>query len=175
MGDEKQHMSVVICGHVDSGKSTTTGRLLFELGGIPEREMEKLKEKVNAHPPTLRQYRPGNRGGVIVQSSRFARTSPPAHSRNASRAMCGCSAGGSTALGHRALRGRRWDPPRGRRHRPPALLDCRFRPIRASLARRTQVEPLTLSVSLFRPRSLARAPSHSPSTWTPRRMSVSVV
>merc|ERR1712159_304846 len=42
---EKQHMSVVICGHVDSGKSTTTGRLLFELGGIPEREMEKLKEK----------------------------------------------------------------------------------------------------------------------------------
>jgi len=38
-------MSVVICGHVDSGKSTTTGRLLFELGGIPEREMQKLKEE----------------------------------------------------------------------------------------------------------------------------------
>jgi len=36
-------LSIVICGHVDSGKSTTTGRLLFELGGIPEREMEKLK------------------------------------------------------------------------------------------------------------------------------------
>jgi len=43
MASEKDHMSVVICGHVDSGKSTTTGRLLFELGGIPEREMEKLK------------------------------------------------------------------------------------------------------------------------------------
>merc|ERR1712064_88567 len=28
-----------------SGKSTTTGRLLFELGGISEREMEKLKEE----------------------------------------------------------------------------------------------------------------------------------
>jgi len=42
---EKTHMSVVICGHVDSGKSTTTGRLLFELGGIPQREMEKLKEE----------------------------------------------------------------------------------------------------------------------------------
>jgi elongation factor 1-alpha len=42
---EKKHMSVVICGHVDSGKSTTTGRLLFELGGIPKREMEKLKEE----------------------------------------------------------------------------------------------------------------------------------
>merc|ERR1711959_442684 len=45
MADEKAHMSVVICGHVDSGKSTTTGRLLFELGGVPEREMQKLKEE----------------------------------------------------------------------------------------------------------------------------------
>ena len=38
-----RHLSIVICGHVDSGKSTTTGRLIFELGGIPERELEKLK------------------------------------------------------------------------------------------------------------------------------------
>merc|ERR1711869_115665 len=29
----------------DSGKSTTTGRLLFELGGIHQREMDKLKEE----------------------------------------------------------------------------------------------------------------------------------
>jgi len=35
----------VICGHVDSGKSTTTGRLIFELGGLPERELQKLKEE----------------------------------------------------------------------------------------------------------------------------------
>jgi elongation factor 1-alpha len=40
---KKKHVSVVICGHVDAGKSTTTGRLIFELGGIAEREMEKLK------------------------------------------------------------------------------------------------------------------------------------
>nr|ACF24598.1 translation elongation factor 1A-like [Lotharella vacuolata] len=39
----KVHLSIVICGHVDSGKSTMTGRLLFELGGIDEREMETLK------------------------------------------------------------------------------------------------------------------------------------
>jgi elongation factor 1-alpha len=44
----KEHLSIVICGHVDSGKSTTTGRLLFELGGIPEREMDKLREEANA-------------------------------------------------------------------------------------------------------------------------------
>merc|ERR1739844_179528 len=42
---EKEHLSIVICGHVDSGKSTTTGRLIFELGGLPERELEKLKQE----------------------------------------------------------------------------------------------------------------------------------
>jgi len=47
MADEskKTHVSIVICGHVDAGKSTTTGRLIFELGGIAEREMEKLKQE----------------------------------------------------------------------------------------------------------------------------------
>ena len=48
MTEGKVHLSIVICGHVDSGKSTTTGRLLFELGGIPERELEKLKEEASA-------------------------------------------------------------------------------------------------------------------------------
>jgi len=43
--DGKTHCSIVICGHVDAGKSTTTGRLIFELGGIPEREMQKLKDE----------------------------------------------------------------------------------------------------------------------------------
>eukprot|EP00397_Hematodinium_sp_SG-2012_P037795 GEMP01041015.1.p1 GENE.GEMP01041015.1~~GEMP01041015.1.p1 ORF type:complete len:484 (+),score=106.14 GEMP01041015.1:66-1454(+) len=40
-------MSIVVCGHVDSGKSTTTGHLLFQLGGISEREMEKLKQEAD--------------------------------------------------------------------------------------------------------------------------------
>ena len=48
MSEGKEHLSIVICGHVDSGKSTTTGRLLFELGGIPEREVEKLKAEADA-------------------------------------------------------------------------------------------------------------------------------
>ena len=42
---EKEHLSVVTCGHVVSGKSTTTGRLLFEVGGVPERELDKLKQE----------------------------------------------------------------------------------------------------------------------------------
>jgi len=45
--DGKAHLSIVICGHVDSGKSTTTGRLIFELGGIGEREVEKLKAEAD--------------------------------------------------------------------------------------------------------------------------------
>ena len=32
---------------LDSGKSTTNGRLLFELGGIPERGLEKLKAEAD--------------------------------------------------------------------------------------------------------------------------------
>lgn len=46
--ENKKHLSIVICGHVDSGKSTTTGRLIFELGGIPEREMQKLRDEASA-------------------------------------------------------------------------------------------------------------------------------
>jgi len=44
---QRAHLSLVVCGHTDSGKSTTTGRLLFELGCIPERELEKLKEEAD--------------------------------------------------------------------------------------------------------------------------------
>lgn len=45
----KQHISIVIAGHVDSGKSTTTGRLIYDQGGIPEREMEKLRNEAKIH------------------------------------------------------------------------------------------------------------------------------
>jgi len=47
MAEGKTHLSIVICGHVDAGKSTTTGRLIFELGGISEREVEKLKAEAD--------------------------------------------------------------------------------------------------------------------------------
>jgi len=42
---ERKHVSIVVCGHVDAGKSTTTGRLIFELGGIDERTMQKLRDE----------------------------------------------------------------------------------------------------------------------------------
>lgn len=45
MSDGKPHLGLVIVGHVDAGKSTTTGRLLFELGGMSERDLAKLKKE----------------------------------------------------------------------------------------------------------------------------------
>ena len=47
MSDKKEHLSIVVTGHVDAGKSTTTGHLLFKLGGINQREMTKLQEKAD--------------------------------------------------------------------------------------------------------------------------------
>lgn len=38
-------MNLVVIGHVDSGKSTTTGHLLYKLGNIADRELEKIKEQ----------------------------------------------------------------------------------------------------------------------------------
>lgn len=40
---DKIHLSLVVCGHVDAGKSTTCGHLIFKMGGISAREMEKLQ------------------------------------------------------------------------------------------------------------------------------------
>ena len=45
MAKEKTHMNLVFIGHVDHGKSTTVGRLLFDSGNISEQQLRKLKEK----------------------------------------------------------------------------------------------------------------------------------
>ena len=62
MGKEKTHVNVVgeyICtillyallifleviGHVDSGKSTTTGHLIYKCGGIDKRTIEKFEKE----------------------------------------------------------------------------------------------------------------------------------
>ncbi|KAL5831205.1 hypothetical protein ACOSQ4_016559 [Xanthoceras sorbifolium] len=42
MGKEKVHINIVIIGHVDSGKSNTTGHLIYKLGGIDKRVIERL-------------------------------------------------------------------------------------------------------------------------------------
>jgi elongation factor 1-alpha len=42
---QKPHLNLVFIGHVDHGKSTTVGRLLFDTGTIDEQTLKKLKEK----------------------------------------------------------------------------------------------------------------------------------
>lgn len=43
MKKDKVHLSLVVIGHVDSGKSTTTGHLIYKCGGISKRELDKLE------------------------------------------------------------------------------------------------------------------------------------
>ncbi|GMH45989.1 hypothetical protein BSKO_13953 [Bryopsis sp. KO-2023] len=45
MGKAKEHLSIVVIGHVDSGKSTTTGHLIYKLGGIDKRVIEKFEKE----------------------------------------------------------------------------------------------------------------------------------
>jgi len=45
MGKEKLHINLVVIGHVDSGKSTTTGHLIYKCGGIDKRTIEKFEEE----------------------------------------------------------------------------------------------------------------------------------
>lgn len=48
MSSQKTHLGIVVCGHIDAGKSTTTGHLLFQLGGINQRTMDKLQKEADA-------------------------------------------------------------------------------------------------------------------------------
>ena len=41
----KTNLGILIVGHVDAGKSTTAGRLVFELGGMTDRDLEKLRKE----------------------------------------------------------------------------------------------------------------------------------
>eukprot|EP00475_Leptophrys_vorax_P044802 TRINITY_DN9103_c0_g1_i3.p1 TRINITY_DN9103_c0_g1~~TRINITY_DN9103_c0_g1_i3.p1 ORF type:complete len:450 (+),score=131.27 TRINITY_DN9103_c0_g1_i3:351-1700(+) len=47
MGKEKAHVSLVVVGHVDSGKSTTTGHLIYKCGGIDKRMIEKFEQEAS--------------------------------------------------------------------------------------------------------------------------------
>jgi elongation factor 1-alpha len=45
MAVEKPTMNIVFVGHVDHGKSTCVGRLVYDSGLLPEQEMKKLREE----------------------------------------------------------------------------------------------------------------------------------
>ncbi len=45
MAEKKIHINLVFIGHVDHGKSTTVGRMLYDTKNVDEATMRKLKEK----------------------------------------------------------------------------------------------------------------------------------
>src|SRR5208282_2068952 len=44
MATDKPHLNLIFIGHVDHGKSTTVGRLLYETGAITDRDIARYKE-----------------------------------------------------------------------------------------------------------------------------------
>ena len=45
MPSEKIHVNIVVIGHVDSGKSTSTGHMIYQCGGIEKRQLEKFEKE----------------------------------------------------------------------------------------------------------------------------------
>ena len=43
---DKPHMNLIFIGHIDHGKSTTVGRLLYDTKSVSEQDMKKLKDEV---------------------------------------------------------------------------------------------------------------------------------
>jgi len=41
----KEHMNLIFIGHVDHGKSTSVGRILYETGALSEQQLKKLREE----------------------------------------------------------------------------------------------------------------------------------
>jgi len=46
---EKPHMNLIFIGHIDHGKSTTVGRLLYDTKAVTEQDMKKIKEEVTKY------------------------------------------------------------------------------------------------------------------------------
>ena len=40
--DAKPNVRIVVCGHVDSGKSTLNGHLVYQLGKVTDQEMRRV-------------------------------------------------------------------------------------------------------------------------------------
>ena len=47
MASEKPHMNLAFIGHVDHGKSTLVGRLMFESGAVSPHIIEQYKKEAS--------------------------------------------------------------------------------------------------------------------------------
>lgn len=48
MAAEKPHMNLAVIGHIDHGKSTTVGRLLYETGSVPQHVIDGYKKEAES-------------------------------------------------------------------------------------------------------------------------------
>ena len=78
MGKEKVHINLVVIGHVDAGKSTTTGHLIYKCGGIDKRTIEKFeKEAAELGKSSFKYAWVLDNLKVIPASSSMLRPPPP--------------------------------------------------------------------------------------------------
>lgn len=56
MFSKKARISIVVIGHIDSGKSTTIGHLLFKCGVFSENTVDKLLKEIKACKKSSRCY-----------------------------------------------------------------------------------------------------------------------
>jgi len=57
-GPRREHLNIVFIGHVDAGKSTTGGQILYLTGGVDERTIQKYEKC--AHPQPCHDGRRGS-------------------------------------------------------------------------------------------------------------------
>ncbi|ELK16477.1 Elongation factor 1-alpha [Pteropus alecto] len=57
MVKEKTHINIVVTGHVDSGKFTTTGHLIYKCGSMDKRTIEKFEKEAAEVPDQMRAER----------------------------------------------------------------------------------------------------------------------
>ena len=48
MAAEKPHMNLAVIGHIDHGKSTTVGRMMFETGAVPAHIIEGYRKEAES-------------------------------------------------------------------------------------------------------------------------------
>ncbi|KAH8105024.1 eukaryotic polypeptide chain release factor 3 [Phellopilus nigrolimitatus] len=74
-GDVKQHLSIVFIGHVDAGKSTMGGNILFLTGMVDKRTMEKYEKDAKDAGKTVEV----GRGYFETDSRRYTILDAPGH------------------------------------------------------------------------------------------------
>ncbi|MDT7885971.1 MAG: translation elongation factor EF-1 subunit alpha [Thermoproteota archaeon] len=56
MSEKKPHLNLIVAGHVDHGKSTTTGHLLYELGVVDQKKLKEIEEEAKKRGKEFAKY-----------------------------------------------------------------------------------------------------------------------